>query len=401
MANVRFELRQSGRAASSRSASVRTGCSTALLTALLAATTVHAQPVSSELPESWMSSWPDGPASTGLVPSIWWDRRGIGITAGGTLAIDLSRIATLQPGTAWRDGVLLELGAYGAGPTLRSPRSSRALSARLHLARQDGGVWFASSGFQSEDEARALPSLGAGFWAQRGPFTITVQAMHLLDPLRVAQPTTYSAATPDTTVTEVDPRHPHMIMVDDVRLLNGGEASLSVAFPRVELQSRVGLAAGDHRRSARWAELGASFWARRQVAVFARARTAAEMPSALDGLRGSQVAVGIQLAPGRAAGAIAGPRPDRRFALTRVGDAGHRLEFRVAAERLELRSDATGWSAVEARKLGANRWEVVLPLDPGVHRIEIRIDGGVWAPPPGLPTTHDEFGGEVGLLVVD
>jgi len=31
----------------------------------------------------------------------------------------------------------------------------------------------------------------------------------------------------------------------------------------------------------------------------------------------------------------------------------------------------------------------------------MRVDGGDWKPLPGFPTTVDEFGGEVALVVVD
>jgi hypothetical protein len=46
-------------------------------------------------------------------------------------------------------------------------------------------------------------------------------------------------------------------------------------------------------------------------------------------------------------------------------------------------------------------WEIVIGMTPGVHRIAMRVDGGPWKPVPGLPTTRDEFGGEVALVVVE
>ena len=41
-----------------------------------------------------------------------------------------------------------------------------------------------------------------------------------------------------------------------------------------------------------------------------------------------------------------------------------------------------------------------MPLQPGTHRMNIRIDGDSWTAPPGLPTVNDEFSGRVGILVV-
>jgi hypothetical protein len=45
-------------------------------------------------------------------------------------------------------------------------------------------------------------------------------------------------------------------------------------------------------------------------------------------------------------------------------------------------------------------WELNVPVAPGWHQINVRVDGGPWMAPPGIPTTHDSFGGDVGLLVV-
>ena len=38
-------------------------------------------------------------------------------------------------------------------------------------------------------------------------------------------------------------------------------------------------------------------------------------------------------------------------------------------------------------------------MDVGVHHINIRIDGGPWIAPPGLPSIRDGFNGEIGVLV--
>jgi hypothetical protein len=43
----------------------------------------------------------------------------------------------------------------------------------------------------------------------------------------------------------------------------------------------------------------------------------------------------------------------------------------------------------------------VLRLAPGTYRINLRIDGGAWEELPGYPTARDEFGGVVGVIVVE
>jgi hypothetical protein len=43
---------------------------------------------------------------------------------------------------------------------------------------------------------------------------------------------------------------------------------------------------------------------------------------------------------------------------------------------------------------------VKLPINSGKYEMNIRINGGPWTVPPGLLSMLDEFGGSVGLLVV-
>jgi len=40
-------------------------------------------------------------------------------------------------------------------------------------------------------------------------------------------------------------------------------------------------------------------------------------------------------------------------------------------------------------------------LRPGKYQINLRMNGGKWIAPPGLLSMLDEFGGSVGLLVVE
>jgi hypothetical protein len=80
------------------------------------------------------------------------------------------------------------------------------------------------------------------------------------------------------------------------------------------------------------------------------------------------------------------------------------------ARRVELMGDFTDWTPValaplDRRAAGRGRdgddvWLAELVIAPGVHRVNVRVDGGPWRPPPGLSVVRDEFGGEVGLLVV-
>lgn len=78
------------------------------------------------------------------------------------------------------------------------------------------------------------------------------------------------------------------------------------------------------------------------------------------------------------------------------------LRARVpGAQRVEIKGDFTDWQPIGLAAAGAGSWEVRLRVAPGVYRVNLRVDGGPWIVPPGLPSIVDEFDGVVGILVVD
>jgi hypothetical protein len=108
------------------------------------------------------------------------------------------------------------------------------------------------------------------------------------------------------------------------------------------------------------------------------------------------------------------PWPKSRTPVAADGDApavarldvkaapgGVRLEVRAAgALHVELAGDFTDWQPVALRRRADDVWEVVLPIAPGLHRLNIRIGAGRWTAPAGTTRVTDEFGGEVGMLTI-
>lgn len=70
------------------------------------------------------------------------------------------------------------------------------------------------------------------------------------------------------------------------------------------------------------------------------------------------------------------------------------------ASRVELRGDFTDWRPVPMLRDSGEDWVLILRLLPGTYRVMVRVDDGDWEAPPGVPGFKDEFGGMVGLLVV-
>jgi hypothetical protein len=71
-------------------------------------------------------------------------------------------------------------------------------------------------------------------------------------------------------------------------------------------------------------------------------------------------------------------------------------EARVA----EIRGDFTDWLPVQLIAGRDGVWLLPEGIAPGIHTFSVRIDGGAWHAPPGLPMMEDGFGGVVGVLVV-
>jgi hypothetical protein len=78
-----------------------------------------------------------------------------------------------------------------------------------------------------------------------------------------------------------------------------------------------------------------------------------------------------------------------------------RLEVQApGAGSVELMADFTDWQPISLTRAERDRWAVLLPLAPGVHRLNVRVDGGAWMVPAGARAEHGEFGDAVGVIVV-
>jgi hypothetical protein len=69
-------------------------------------------------------------------------------------------------------------------------------------------------------------------------------------------------------------------------------------------------------------------------------------------------------------------------------------------ETVDVMGDFSDWSPLTLVRRGRDLWELSIPLSPGMHRINVRVDGGPWMAPPGIPTVHDTYSGDVGLMIV-
>ncbi len=71
-----------------------------------------------------------------------------------------------------------------------------------------------------------------------------------------------------------------------------------------------------------------------------------------------------------------------------------------SARSVELTADFTDWQPIDLRQTETGIWEVTVRVTSGIHRVNVRLNGGPWIVPKGLRAEEDDFGGSVGMLVV-
>ncbi|MGI9089997.1 MAG: glycogen-binding domain-containing protein [Gemmatimonadaceae bacterium] len=181
---------------------------------------------------------------------------------------------------------------------------------------------------------------------------------------------------------------------------------------RASVQLTGGIRAGN-RVSGRhqWAEGSATVkLVRSSALLLARGTTPPDPERATPGV--AFTSLGIQLAFGGPGTLSQSSGAQRRVGstvpaistsvLSDVSEDGRRtLTVHLSAfSGVELMGDFTQWRALPMTRVGENTWRTRVILQPGTHRVNIRADGGVWLPVPGLPETSDEFGGSASILVV-
>jgi hypothetical protein len=92
-----------------------------------------------------------------------------------------------------------------------------------------------------------------------------------------------------------------------------------------------------------------------------------------------------------------------RFDLAYVRGTAGTFEITIrapVAQSVEIMGSFTDWEPVAVQADGSGNWRLRWPLTSGVHRINVRIDGGDWIAPAGTTTMPDDFGGIVGVFVI-
>lgn len=90
------------------------------------------------------------------------------------------------------------------------------------------------------------------------------------------------------------------------------------------------------------------------------------------------------------------------FSATPEADGTYLLMLQVpGASTVEVMGDFTDWSAVLLVPDGGEWWRLRMRIPPGMHEMNLRVDGGPWEVPAGLTAVDDGLGGRVGIFTLE
>jgi hypothetical protein len=211
-------------------------------------------------------------------------------------------------------------------------------------------------------------------------------------------------------------------MVNDSIKYADVQASLSWKGEAVDLGALLGFRLGNQLTTLSanvksWASASAVFWTTPRIGVALGGGNYPVDPT--EGFPGGRfVSLSLRFARGRR------PRPQPReqsgqesplpelapnktsgvtgFVATRGVGVAVTLRVNAPDARLvEINGDFTNWVPAPLAPAGGGWWSSSFPIKSGKYQMNIRVNGGQWIVPPGLLSMVDEFGGTVGLLVID
>jgi hypothetical protein len=295
--------------------------------------------------------------------------------------------------------------------------------ARLHYMAEKGGVWL-GSGVSRPLRVAAASTINVssgGAWTKLGPTTLrgTVTSFYFT---KIVDTTTFERRGGGSVVCASAPAVKTPFPEDVLPSFNDGpstgcsyssrltdiEGSVQWQHQSVEVTMRGGHRFGPsvdiEPERPRWGAVQVAYWITSQVAAVAGGGREPSQPSR--GLPARDyTSLGIMLAywpiPRQTVLVESPATLVRAFELRPAGIALQRLTARIGGvETVEIMGDFTDWAPVPLTRRGRDHWELLIPMSPGVHQINLRIDGGKWIAPPGIPSAKDGFNGHVGVLVI-
>ena len=321
--------------------------------------------------------WPrgtlGGAATFSHFPSGWSSQAAMNASVfSRTAGLLVGELAATAGGSAHQDGTHT---GQGLG------------SARAHLMADRSGAWLGGGSGRTWDGAdwRSVIAGEIGAWMKAGDATLV------------------ASSTPTA--------------VDDSVRYTDSQLSARWSGSSIELGAEIRRSSRCDRRHHRriWATLGQhcrSFVARPRVGVILSGGTyPIDLTQGFPGGRFLTFSMRIRSSPPRvndpheSNGGVSRRTPSEPVPTFRALPPSRGLVIievtMTGARSVEVSGDFTLWKPVRLTPSPGGVWRVSLPMVRGTHQINLRVNGDQWIVPPGLTPITDEFGGVVGLLVVE
>ena len=310
-------------------------------------------------------------------------------------------------------------------PTLSSDQLDAG--GRIHYMRQRLGVWL-GSGVSRPLRVAAASNVNVssgGVWSRFGATTLkgTVTSFFFT---KVVDTLSNGISNAAAAVPVCAPERATPVPVDFTP--TGSALSLTTASSACRRESRVtdfeGSIRWEHRLleltiaggqrfgdridvtsdSRQWASARTAIWLTSQIAAVAAGGREPAQPTRGLPAR-SYGSLGVMLAywpiPRGTVPVVTPATLVKAFELRPAGTALQRITARIGGvETVEVMGDFSDWAPIQLVRRGRDLWELLVPMSAGVHHINLRIDGGDWIAPPGVPAIRDGYNGEVGVLLV-
>lgn len=391
--------------------------------------------------------------------SVREGRTGGGPDAGaGPRLLDGRAVLASVPRTLARRGPLGPVGidaAVGAERDAYDPRSTwtqRGGQVRAWSGTAARGVWGAAGAFAPQG-VRATPKAvetRGGAWARRGPVTAGVALRRVTTRDSVETYDDSTAIIPSTCRATYNPSKAPLAVrsvcqaryatTDAYAALAWAVGGASLRVQAVARVARRGRADAPGTAGGAWA--GAGLVLPRAGPLVVSVDVARQPPDPVRGMpANTRVFVGAQWWPFRRPAGDRGATDGRLPVLAACGEgsgapsvvvrdrpsgtasdaaersqpehaqfgaatadpvpAPHLLVFTLGrVTSAEVRGDFTSWRPTPLTRAADGSWEMPAALTSGLHTLSVRTDGGAWQPPAGLPAVDDEFGEQVGVLLV-
>lgn len=303
----------------------------------------------------------------------------------------------------------------GRNMSWTAPRTLLSLGSTAELGNKALGAslgFFAQRAAEADSEGPVF-AMRASAWHAIGPITLRLGLAE--QALRFAgQPGSFDTAEVfvDSIRTDSGYVQYHGVTVDTirhpgtpsgVRIWSELEAGAQWVAGRVQLEAFVGARpAVASFPAAMWAQAGGSIDLPHGFGLqFAAGTSPARIGLGIPSTR--FVSVGLRVRPMRASPeTMAKPSaPIVPFAVH--ADGGRRFTFTyagVSTGTVQISGDFTAWTPIDLTQDGHGRWRATVALTPGVHHVSLRVNGGQWFAPPGIPAVPDDFGGTTGIIDV-